>query len=177
MTDVPSTMMWLVKGRGQESSIHPPTHQGDSAWSLSGSWQKSMLHWLHMYTTRQWSSNKQPWSIIRTWIGSTYKLFSPNRPCDSQHFAVKFVHLSLSLRSCYCLSCFVTWTSHTHGQLNSRMKEFADYAQGRNLKSYWEHRKSMKKNVEVHYRSETLPRSVINHVNCSLFGKPGMDIV
>ena len=27
----------------------------------------------------------------------------------------------------------------------------------------------MKKNVEVHYRSETLPRSVINHVNHFLF--------
>ena len=49
------------------------------------------------------------------------------------------------------------------------MKEFADYAQGRNLKSYWEHRKSIKKNVEVHYCSETLPKSVINHVNCFLF--------
>ena len=38
-----------------------------------------------------------------------------------------------------------------------------------NLKSYWEHRKSMKKNVEDHYRSETLPKSVINHVNHFLF--------
>ena len=27
----------------------------------------------------------------------------------------------------------------------------------------------MKKNVEVRYRSETRPRSVINHVNCFLF--------
>ena len=53
----------------------------------------------------------------------------------------------------------------------------ADYAQGKNLKSYWEHRKSMKKNVEVHYHSETLARSVINHVNCSLLGTPGVDIV
>ena len=59
----------------------------------------------------------------------------------------------------------------THGQLNSRMKEFADYAQGI-LGAQKEH----EKNVEVHYRSETLPRSVINHVN-SLFGKPGVDIV
>ena len=59
--------------------------------------------------------------------------------------------------------------TNTHGKLDSRMKEFADYAQGRNLKSYWEHRKSMKKNVEVHYHSETLPRSVINHVNHFLF--------
>ena len=67
--------------------------------------------------------------------------------------------------------------TNTHGKLNSRMKEFADYAQGRNLKSYWEHRKSIKKNVEVHYRSETLPRSVINHVNCSLLATPGVDIV
>ena len=59
--------------------------------------------------------------------------------------------------------------TNTHGKLDSRM-EFADYTQGRNLKSYWEHRKSMKKNVEVHYCSETLPtRSVINHVNCFLF--------
>ena len=67
--------------------------------------------------------------------------------------------------------------TNTHDRLDSRM-EFADYAQGRNLKSYWEHRKSMKKNVvEVHYHSVTLPRSVINHVNCSLFGTPGVDIV
>ena len=58
---------------------------------------------------------------------------------------------------------------NTHGHLDSRMKEFADYAQGRNLKSYWEHRKNMKKNVEVHYRSETLPNSVINHVHRFLF--------
>ena len=29
MAGAPSTMMSLVKGRGQGSSIHPPTHQGD----------------------------------------------------------------------------------------------------------------------------------------------------
>ena len=58
---------------------------------------------------------------------------------------------------------------NTHSHLDSRMKEFADYAQGRNLKSYWEHRKNMKKNVEVHYLSETLPNSVINHVHRFLF--------
>ena len=68
----------------------------------------------------------------------------------------------------FILFCHLNFTN-THGQLNSKMKEFADYAQGRNLKSYWEHRKSMKKNVEVHYHSETLPRSVINHVNRFLF--------
>ena len=76
----------------------------------------------------------------------------------------------------FILFCHLNFTN-THGQLNSRMKEFADYAQGRNLKSYWEHRKSMKKNFEVHCRSETLPGSVINHVNCSLLGTPGVDIV
>ena len=57
---------------------------------------------------------------------------------------------------------------NTHSHLDSRM-EFADYVQARNLKSYWEHRKNMKKNVEVHYHSETLPNTVINHVHCFLF--------
>ena len=73
-----------------------------------------------------------------------YWLFSPIDLCDSQCFAVQFVRLSSSLRSCYCSSCHLNFTN-THGKLDSRMKEFADYAQGRNLKSYWEHRKRMKK--------------------------------
>ena len=58
---------------------------------------------------------------------------------------------------------------NTHSHLDSRMKEFADYAQGRNLKSYWDHRKNMKKNVKVHYHSETLPITVINHVHRFFF--------
>ena len=79
----------------------------------------------------------------------------------------EFVFIT-TLMLLFILFCHLNFTN-THGQLNSKMKEFADYAQGRNLKSYWEHRKSMKKNVEVHYRSETLPGSVINHVNRFFF--------
>ena len=95
----------------------------------------------------------------------------------SRCFTMKFMCLSSSLRYVTVILLYQLNFTNTHGKLDSRMKEFADYAQGRNLKSYWEHRKSMKKNVEVHYHSETLPRSVINHVNCSLLGTPGVDIV
>ena len=76
--------------------------------------------------------------------------------------------LITTLMLLFILFCHLKFTN-THGRLNSRMKEFADYAQGRSLKSYWEHRKSIEKNVELHYRSETLPTSVINHVNRLLF--------
>ena len=54
-------------------------------------------------------------------------------------------------------------TTSSHGQLDLGTQEFSDYAQGRNLKSYWEEK------ITSRYSSEPLPRSMIENVEQFLF--------
>ena len=113
MAGAPNAVMCLVKCRGQWSSIHPLTHQGDRTWSLNGSWQKSMLHCI--YTPQGSAAAINSFRVLYVYLNWFYlQAFLPIDLCHSRCFTMKFVCLSSSLHSCYCSSCFISWTSQTH---------------------------------------------------------------
>jgi len=170
--------VWYVKGRGHGSSIHPPTHQGDRTWSLSGSWQKSMLHCIYTPQGSTAAINRHRVLYVLQLVLSTS--FSPYRPLWFTMLCREirvFVFIT-TLMILFILFCHLNFTN-THGQLNSRMKEFADYAKGRNLKSYWRTERAWKRMLKfaTALRHSLGVWSIMWIVSCSLSGTPGVDVV